>query len=102
MTHLYVMPYTFVDKYQSFGGIRCFLIQRRRIVYCVTIRVTLLDIQPEHAIIPKYNYSWFYLHELTKYFSQNVAWRYVINTPSTPNRSFFRALQAPVATEHRI
>jgi hypothetical protein len=49
VVRLGVMPYTFVNKFQSFGGTRCVPIQCRRFVYCVTIRVTLLDIQPEHA-----------------------------------------------------
>ena len=53
VVRLYVMPYIFVNKFQSFGGIRCVPIQCRRFVYCVTIRVTLLDIQPEHADYPQ-------------------------------------------------
>ena len=48
-----VMPCIIVDKYQSFGGIRCFPIQRRRYVNCVTVRVTLFDIQSEHADYPQ-------------------------------------------------
>jgi len=53
MARLDVIPCIFVDKYQSFGGIRCFPIQRRIYVYCVTIRVTLPDIQSEHADYPQ-------------------------------------------------
>jgi hypothetical protein len=52
VVRLDVMPYIFVDKYQSFGGIRCVPIQPRRFVYSVTIGVTLLDIQSEHAYYP--------------------------------------------------
>jgi hypothetical protein len=53
MARLDVITYIVLDKYQSFGGIRCFPIQRKRFVYCVTIHVTLLDIQLENAYYPQ-------------------------------------------------